>query len=333
MHADWAPGDWSARASDNTRNNAGPPPTFSLPPAGTDMIACDMQNENNCSVMVSSSTEHYVTCPNSQCGDSYWSCDSDDYDEHRLRTCTWERLPLGEVCGGSWRSCQYSPERISGTNLSIRSPRCPTDPNGNRHCAERNSDTAPSGDNPNTGGNAPITPAMHACGTHTTSVSGNHSLQASCSETDSYGQGCTVTSFYACQTHTHQYPALVSGACGHTYASGSASSHALQASCSSTNANGHSCPVTSFYNCQSHTPVYPRTCWRSACNEVVNDAAEHKEACGSGAHSFWPGCPDLSVRWWHTRSTHELRPCGRCGGQFRQCSNTNTCSNGMKHRI
>lgn len=325
VHADWAPTTWPNRTSAAA-------PTFSLPPAGPDTVACDKKTENNCSVMVSSSTEHYVTCLNSQCGDSYWSCDSDDYDEHRVRTCTWERLPLGEVCGGSWHSCQYTPERISGTNLSIRSPLCPTDPNDTRHCAERNSDTAPSGgDNPNTGGNAPITPAMHACGTHTTSVSGNHSLQASCSETDSYGQGCTVTSFYACQTHTHQYPALVSGACGHTYTSSNSYNHRSE-TCP-TNSNGHSCTSGSYYACQSHTHVYPRTCWRSACNEVVNDAAEHKETCGSGAHSFWPGCPDLNVRSWHQRSYHELRNCSRCGSQFRLCSNNdNSCSNGRNHR-
>ena len=304
VHADWAPSDWYPRSLDNTRNNAGPPPTFSLPPAGTDTVACDKKTENNCTVMVSSSSEHYVTCPNSQCGDSYWSCDSDDYDEHRLRTCTWEKLPNGKVCGGSWRSCQYSPERISGTNLSIRSPLCPTDPNNTRHCAERNSDTAPSGgDNPNTGGNAPITPAMHACGTHTTSVSGNHSLQASCSQTDSYGQGCTVTNFYACQTHTHQYPALVSGACGHTYASGSASSHALQASCSSTNANGDSCTVTSFYNCQSHTHQYPAP----------------SVTCVNG-HSYDPENSDAV-------SLHITRTCRYCSQSWQKCvSSTPFCT-------
>ena len=33
----------------------------------------------------------------------------------------------------------------------------------------------------------------------------NHSLQASCSETNANGDTCTVTNFYACETHTHQY--------------------------------------------------------------------------------------------------------------------------------
>ncbi len=45
------------------------------------------------------------------------------------------------------------------------------------------------------------------CG-HTIYVcqSSSHSLQASCSETNANGDSCTVTNFYACQTHTHEYP-------------------------------------------------------------------------------------------------------------------------------
>ncbi len=328
VHAQWEwEGSNKEQASTTTSGK------FSLPPAGTDTVACEKQTENNCSVLVSSSTEHYVTCPSSQCGDSYWSCDSDDYDEHRLRTCTWTTLDGGSNCDESWRSCEYTVERIQGTNLHTRSPLCVTDPNYNRHCADNSVNTAPSNEENTPDQNVPITPVYHSCGIHQTHESGNHSLQASCSETDSQGQYCTETNYYACQSHTHQYPALISGACGHTYTSGNASSHAPQASCSSTNANGHSCTVTSFYNCQSHTHVYPRTCWRSDCPEIVSDAADHKETCGSGAHSFWPGCPDLNVRSWHQRSYHELINCSRCGSQFRLCSNNNnSCSNGGNHR-
>ena len=43
------------------------------------------------------------------------------------------------------------------------------------------------------------------CG-HLLSASGDHSLQASCSVTNTNGQSCTVTNFYACQSHTHTYP-------------------------------------------------------------------------------------------------------------------------------
>ncbi len=51
------------------------------------------------------------------------------------------------------------------------------------------------------------TPTYHVCGVHEDWQSGDHSLQASCLETDSHGQYCTETNFYACQSHTHVYPA------------------------------------------------------------------------------------------------------------------------------
>ena len=68
----------------------------------------------------------------------------------------------------------------------------------------------------------PPSPTYHACGEHETSVSGDHSLQASCASTDSNGNYCTVTNFYACDSHTHSYPTpppppTATCANGHTY--------------------------------------------------------------------------------------------------------------------
>ncbi|MCG9132831.1 hypothetical protein J5I95_14220 [Candidatus Poribacteria bacterium] len=85
--------------------------------------------------------------------------------------------------------------------------------------------------------------------------SSSHALQASCSETDSHGQGCTVTNFYACQSHTHQYPALISGACGHSYTSAAAYNHRSE-TCP-TNSSGQSCTSGSYYACSPHTHAYP----------------------------------------------------------------------------
>ena len=48
--------------------------------------------------------------------------------------------------------------------------------------------------------------SLHPCGVHPTSASGDHSLQASCSTTNVSGDSCTVTNFYACQSHTHEFP-------------------------------------------------------------------------------------------------------------------------------
>ncbi len=67
------------------------------------------------------------------------------------------------------------------------------------------------------------------CGhTYSDVTASQHTLQASCSETDENGNTCTVTNFYACESHTHQYTSLITGACGvHTgIASSDASNHA-----------------------------------------------------------------------------------------------------------
>ena len=318
VHAQW---EWEG--SNKEQASTTKSGKFSLPPAGTDNVACDKQNENNCDVMVSSSTEHYVTCPNSKCGDSYWSCDSDDYDEHRLRTCTWTKLDGGEPCGKSWRSCEYPVEQIKGTNLHTRSAKCVTDPNGTRHCSENGVKTAPSNEDNNPDENVPITPVYHACGIHQTYESGNHSLQASCSETDTHGQYCTVTNYYACQTHTHQYLALISGACGHSYTASSAYSHRSEAC--STNSNGDSCSLGSYYVCKSHTHQYPAptiACAHPDCNEQVSDRKDHRSTCGSGNHDYWPGCPSIGSAWWHSDSTHQYKSCSRCSVNYRPCNST-----------
>ena len=157
--------------------------------------------------------------------------------------------------------------------------------------------------------------------------------QSKCYVKDTHGQSCSVTDFYFCQYHTHQYPDLIAGACGHSYTASSSYSHRSE-TCPK-NSNGDSCTTGSYYVCKSHTHQYPppkRTCWRADCGVEVTNAADHKAACGSGNHSYWPGCPDLSVRWWHQRTTHAEITCKRCGVKFRPCSNTKTCKNGWGHK-
>ena len=306
VHAQWEwEGSNKEQASTSTSGQ------FSLPTAGTDTVACQKQTENSCNVLVSSSSEHYVTCPGSNCGDAYWSCDSEDYNEHRLRTCNWERLPLGQACNGTWRLCKYWPERIRGTNLHTQGPRCPTDPNNNRFCAERNTQTTPPNPTP------PAAPLMYACGVHTagSETGSNHSLQASCSETDSHGQSCTVSNYYACQSHTHQYPALITGACGHSYTSSASYNHRSE-TCP-TDSNGNACTSGAYYVCQSHTHQYPVptiSCGRSACQETVSSTDEHRETCVSG-HLYW-SCKPSHVH------LHKTRTCRRsgCGQSWLLCT-------------
>lgn len=158
-HAPWhdfvhGPGTYPGASEGSPSENGGctsnpgegtgnPPGSDGNPPASnggctptSTPVDCSQRSANSCYTQVSSANEHSVTCGDSDCGDSYWSCDSDDYDHHRLRSCNNERFPLGNNCYETWRACEYDPERIDGTVYSIASPKCVTDPNGFRHCAE-----------------------------------------------------------------------------------------------------------------------------------------------------------------------------------------------------
>lgn len=162
-------------------------------------------------------------------------------------------------------------------------------------------------------------PSLHVCGVHPSSQSGDHSLQASCSETDSYGQSCTVTSFYACQSHTHQYPALITGACGHTYTSGSAYNH-RSVTCP-TNSHGDSCILGTSYFCSPHTHQYPAptiSCGRAACKQTVSSPNEHRETCAAG-HRWW-SCNQGNYNWNYNH--HRVRTCRRagCGQSWQRCT-------------
>ena len=80
-----------------------------------------------------------------------------------------------ESCSEEYYTCQYSTCPQSSTHVSSSNPIATPPPTPT---------PTPS-------------PTYHACGVHETSVSGDHSLQASCSSSNSNGN-CTVTNFYAC---------------------------------------------------------------------------------------------------------------------------------------
>lgn len=101
------------------------------------------------------------------------------------------------------------------------------------------------------------TVAYHPCGVHAATQHGDHTLQASCSETNSRGDRCTDTSFYQCQHASHTYPAPVSTRpCGHpTTRRGS---HYWVTTCAYYNRAGDRCTNASgYYRCQPHTHEYP----------------------------------------------------------------------------
>ncbi len=134
----------------------------------------------------------------------------------------------------------------------------------------------------------PPAPAYHPCGVHATSVSGTHSAA-----------GCGVSGHYVCD----------------------GSDHSLQASCTTTNASGQSCTVSSFYACQSHTHVYPAppaiSCGRSGCTQTVSSSTEHQVTCSAG-HQYW-SCGQYAN--WHANH-HRTRTCryGQCRQSWQRCS-------------
>ncbi len=132
------------------------------------------------------------------------------------------------------------------------------------------------------------TPSYHTCGVHETSVSGDHSAA-----------GCGVSGHYVCD----------------------GSDHSLQASCTTTNASGQYCTVSSFYACQSHTHVYPAapaiSCGRSGCTQTVSSSTAHQVTCSAG-HQYW-SCGQYAS--WHANH-HRTRTCrfGKCGQSWQRCS-------------
>ncbi len=263
---------------------------------------------------------------------------------HMIRKCNITILKKGGgsyKCPDSFRKCMYHKrdhdERAWKYGLTEHSE---TDSSNKEVSSPVQTITPPPTPSP-----TPDSTTYHACGVHTSDVSGDHfaagcgssehyvcdgsdhswvyescsalhahyacdgadhSLQASCSETDSHGQSCTVTNFYACQSHTHQYPALISGACGHSYTASSSYSHRSE-TCP-TNSHGDSCTIGSYYVCKSHTHQYPEptiSCGRSACQETVSSTNEHRATCVAG-HLYWT-CKPYDVHW------HQLRTCKRSG--------------------
>ena len=122
---------------------------------------------------------------------------------------------------------------------------------------------------------------LRPCG-HSVVVSGDHSLQASCSSTDSNGKSCTVTSFYACDGHTHSYPSL---------------------------------PTTV-------------SCARSACGAQVSDRLEHRvDSCSNCGNVYWTCYPNAM---YNHETTFTCRRPG-CGTTFTRCSNGTCTSNWGTH--
>ena len=128
-------------------------------------------------------------------------------------------------------------------------------------------------------------PTYHACGEHETSVSGDHSLQASCTSTDSNGNTCTVTSFYACDSHTHSYPSPPpTVSCGRSACTASVSSSTEHrvGPCSACGGSYWSCGKYGSYWENQHRV---RTCRRSGCGNTWQRCVSSTPDCSAKSDS------------------------------------------------
>ena len=129
----------------------------------------------------------------------------------------------------------------------------------------------------------------------------DHSLQASCSSTDSNGNSCTVTNFYACDSHTHSYPAPP----------------ATPPTTPPPPTTAPPPPTTVACGARGWTGCTVRSSDGNAC--LV-------DPCDSGCGSYYWSCSTSGVSWYKTSRT-----CKRvnCGASYTNCTRGNgTCSNG-----
>ncbi|MXV76410.1 hypothetical protein F4Z99_19330 [Candidatus Poribacteria bacterium] len=151
-------------------------------------------------------TVHYARCGTSDdlygCNVVYYTCNSSGKARHQPQDCglyKWKKTTHGwteTICPGDYRKCTYIARShstlVTGVNTTSK-------------CGPGDGSSPQTVNNNNNNGNSGSTPTMLACGVHSVGTSGDHSLQASCSSVDSNGTFCSVTSFYACSDHSHEY--------------------------------------------------------------------------------------------------------------------------------
>ncbi len=184
------------------------------------------------------------------CGDYYYTCSSYQVGVHEELTCNkwvytydshFRNRYVRTKCGRKFRKCMYHTfKHDSRKSPTLHSDEADSSTNDD----DDSTDTTDTQEGLQTEQTQTSTPSYHTCGVHETSVSGDHaaagcgvsghyvcdgtdhSLQASCTVTNSSGQYCTVSSFYACQTHTHQYPTTATcSQCNRVYTPSSYSSN------------------------------------------------------------------------------------------------------------
>ena len=164
------------------------------------------------------------------------------------------------------------------------------------------------GSNPTPQTPEPSTPSYHACGSHETWQSGDHSAA-----------GCGTSGHYVCDGSDHSY----------TY-------------CYVTDSNGNTCTVGSYYVCDYHTHQFPETytpppsepepepsatCARAACGETVSDRLAHRIDCGPCNGHYWTCISGAADH-------HRLKTCRftECGQTWYACGTRPSCQKPWRQR-
>jgi len=260
---------------------------------------------------------HKIKCPNQTYKQGKWA---------------WLLIKLKENCKGEKWSCHKTdPDNCTRKHLHLNPPAS----NG----TVINGVFVPSGY------------SVGACGEHlyaSSSASDHASGTPACGNSAHAGYLCQITA----SDHEWVYESCPSS---HARYECDGTDHSLQASCTSTDANGNYCTVTNFYACDSHTHSYPAplptptptpppeptptppplspttvACgargWTGCSIRSSDGNACLVDPCDSGCGSYYWSCSTSGVSWHKTSRTCKR---ANCGASYTNCTRGNgTCSNG-----
>lgn len=225
------------------------PENYPCPGPCTNMYRTPYEAYNNGHEIVCGGSSDPTATEAVGCSNIYYTCDENYngyYEAHKPRNCGlsyWLNTPHGwskPNCPYKFRRCSprsayhetntegsnfygrcidYGPGTSEQVNQFVAPDPAPTPVPSSDITYDCGNHSGPSSDS--SGHEAA------SCGVsgHYSCDGSDHTLQASCTSMDSNGQSCTVTSFYACQSHTHVYPAvdITCPGCNRTYRSNASS--------------------------------------------------------------------------------------------------------------
>ena len=213
-------------------------------------------------------------CPGSDCSVRYRKCTPPV--GHKIIVCP------GSGCSVEYRECSVPEGHRPCPSCGARE--CEVSNKASSGCSVCQSTTTPS-------------TSLHPCGEHPITASGDHTQQASCSVTNNRRQRCTVTNFYACQSHTHTYRTM---RCPRTLGGGAGKG--------GFGIGGFG--IAGFNLCSK--------------GGYLTTGDNHRSTCRL-RHAYW-NCDPSSVE------QHKARTCARCNKIYQNCEGaSNPCTSGLGH--